>query len=74
MPDHTSRVRDLVAHIEADPEQFGVLSTGAWIAVACAMGRIDWLRSENIATLQQARDRLGDDWWSAAQRVSRERR
>ena len=74
MPDHSPRVRDLVARFEADSSQFGVLSHGEQIAVAAALARIDLLKQCGVSTLQQARDRLGEDWWSAAQKVSRERR
>ena len=74
MPDHSVRVRELVARVEADPAEFGQLGSSEQIAVAAALGRIDLLKKCGAATLRQARDRLGEDWWQAAQRVSRERR
>ena len=74
MPDHSGRVRELVAQVEADPTQFDRLDAREQVAVAAVLGRIDLLKKSGVTTLQQARDTLGEDWWQAAQRVSRDRR
>ena len=74
MPDHSPRVRHLVAQVEADPASIGVLSCGEQLVVGIVLGRLDLIKKGGMKTLQQARDHIGDDWWLAAQRVSRERR
>ena len=60
----------LVAEVHADEAQFNVLSHGEQIAVAAVLDRIDLLKACGVTSLEQAKERLGSNWWRAVRSVA----
>ena len=60
-----ARVKALVQQFRDDPAAFEALSHGEPIIVAVAASRLDLLKRCGVAVLDQAKDRLGHEWWRA---------
>jgi hypothetical protein len=69
-PKHViEKIREMADVVEQHPAHRGVLSTGERIAVAIVLSRMDWLQEDGFENLDDARDRLGDEWADACQAV-----
>jgi hypothetical protein len=67
-----AEIARMVASVAEDEARIGVLSTGEAIAVALVLNRADLLPHGGYTWIE-AVDRLGPEWFSAAQAVQRQR-
>jgi hypothetical protein len=67
------RIAAMVARVEHDEREIGVLSTGEQIAVAVVLDRRDLVPPPYHDSWQDALDRLGEEWLAACRRVAAQR-
>jgi hypothetical protein len=67
------KIREMAEVVESDPKSRGVLSTSERVAVALVLRRMDWLQADGFGDLDEAYDRLGEEWTEAVGVVVRMR-